>query len=119
MSESTLEMPSASWLVPFLLLLVRGQGSYGHDLTRSVADLGFGDMRPGVMYRTLHQMEQEGTVLSERDGFDCRLTRRESSIAEAGEAYLEFWADSLAEHRESMSFFLKIYPGRPCEGYNG
>ena len=82
-------MLSTSWLVPLLLLLMRERDSYGQDLTRRVADLGFGATRPGTVYRTLRQMENEGMVLSERDGIDCRLPRRKYSITE-GEDYLEF-----------------------------
>lgn len=79
---------------------------------RGVADLGFGAMSPGFMYRTLRQMEKEGMILSERDGFDCRLPRRKYSIAESGEAYLEFWANSLTEYREAIDLFLGTYAGR-------
>ncbi|MCA1715841.1 MAG: helix-turn-helix transcriptional regulator [Actinobacteria bacterium] len=111
MREDTLEMSSASLLVPFLLLLMRERDSYGQDLMRRTADLGFGTTRPGTGYRTLRQMEKEGMVLSERDGFDCRLSRRKFSIIEAGEDYLEFWASSLAEYREDMDLFLEVYAG--------
>jgi PadR family transcriptional regulator PadR len=111
MSEDTLDMLSTPWLVPFLLLLVRERDSYGQDLTRRVADLGFGATRPGTVYRTLRQIEKEGMVLSERDGIDCRLPRRKYSITEAGEDYLEFWAISLAGYREDMDLFLEVYDG--------
>lgn len=111
MSEDTLEMPSTPWLVSFLLLLVRERDSYGQDLTRRTADLGFGATRPGTVYWTLRQMENEGIVFSERDGFDCGLPLRKYSITESGEDYLEFWANSLAEYREDMDLFLEVYAG--------
>jgi len=75
MSEDTLEMPSTPCIVPFLLLLTRERGTYGQDLTRWTAALGFEATRPGTAYRTLRQMEKEGVDLSERHGFDCRLSR--------------------------------------------
>jgi hypothetical protein len=68
-------------------------------------------MRPEMVYRTLRQMEMEGIILSERDGYDCRLPRRKYSITEAGEDYLELWASSLAEYREDMDLFLDVYAG--------
>jgi PadR family transcriptional regulator, regulatory protein PadR len=111
MSEDALEMLSTPWLVPFLLLIVRERDSYGQDLAWRAADLGFGATRPGTVYRTMRQMENEGMVLSERDGFDCRLPRRKYSITESGEDYLEFWASSLAEYREDMDLFLEVYDG--------
>jgi poly-beta-hydroxybutyrate-responsive repressor len=111
MMNDTLEMLSTPWLAPFLLLLMRERDSYGQDLTRRTADLGFGATRPGTVYRILRQMENEGMVLSEHDGLDCRLPRRKYSITEAGEDYLEFWASSLAEYRENMDLFLEVYAG--------
>lgn len=119
MREDTLEMPSFPWIVPFLLLLVRERGSYGQDLTQSVADLGFGATPLGKVYRTLRRMEQEGMILSERDVFDCRLPRRRYSITELGEAYLESWAESLAEYRESMDLFLGVYAGEAVREVRG
>ena len=112
-------MLSTPWLVSFLLLLTRERDSYGQNLTRRTADLGFGTTRPGTMYQTLRQMEKEGMVLSERDGFDCRLSRRKFSITEAGEDYLEFWASSLAEYREDMDLFLEVYAGGIGYGARG
>jgi PadR family transcriptional regulator, regulatory protein PadR len=90
---------------------MRERDSYGQDLTRRTAALGFGTTRPGTMYQTLRQMEKEGMVLSERDGFDSGLPRRKYSITGSGEDYLEFWARSLAEYREDMDLFLEVYAG--------
>ena len=102
-----MEMPCASWLVPFLLLFLREQSSYGHDLTRRITDLGFGEMHPGVVHRTLRRIEQEDSVLSGRDGFDCALLQRRYAIAESVEAYLEF----RAEYRKSVDPFIRAYAG--------
>jgi DNA-binding PadR family transcriptional regulator len=68
---------------------MRERDSYGQDLTRRIADLGFGVTRSGTVYRTLRQMEKEGRILSKRDGINCRLPRRKYSITEVGEDYLE------------------------------
>lgn len=108
MREDGLEVPSVPWTAPFLLLLVREPGSCGQDLTRSVTDLGFGVTRPRTVYRTLRRLEQEGMVLSQREGTDCRLSRRRYSITELGETYLESYASSLADYRESMDLFLDV-----------
>lgn len=63
------------------------------------------------MYRNLRRTEKECTISSERDGLDCRLLRRKYSITESGEAYLEFWAKSLTEYRETIDLFLGVYAG--------
>jgi len=119
MREDTSERPYFPWVLPFLLLLVQRRGTYGQDLTRSVAQLDLGAMPPRTVYRNLRRMEQEGMVLSERDGSDCRLSRRRYSITELGEAYLESCASSLAEYREAMDLLLNNYAGEAIRGVHG
>src|SRR5215210_5187978 len=111
-----LEPTSALWLVPFLLLLMRERDSYGHELTRGIADVDFGMVRPEAMYRTLRQMEGEGMILSEGDGLDRVMPRRKYSITESGKAYVEFWANSLARYQEDIDLFLRAYAERSAQG---
>ncbi len=112
MSDKVLEAPSASWLVSFLLLCLREGDYHGQELTRRIADFGFGATHPGEMYRALRQMEKEGMVLSERDGLDGEMSRRRYSITESGEAYLEFWANSLAQYQREIDLFFRTYTER-------
>lgn len=111
MNSGALRAPEASWLVPFLLLGLRDRSSYGHELMQSMDEFGFGAIRPGAIYRVLRRMEKEGLVISERDGSDCRLSQRRYSSTGSGRAYLEFWADSLAEYQEAIDVFLMVYEG--------
>jgi PadR family transcriptional regulator PadR len=113
-NDEVLEVSSASWLVPFLLLGLRERDSYGHELMRSMSGFDFGPRRPVAVYRALQQMEKEGMVVSERDGSHGRLSRRKYSIAEPGEVYLEFWANSLLRYREEVDFFLRLYSQLPA-----
>ncbi len=114
--DGALESLSVDWIVPFLLLGLRERNSYGYELTRRIADLGFGATRLGTVYRTLRQMEKEGMVASEGDGLDSRLSRRRYSITEPGEAYLEFWAGSLAWYRKEIDLFFRLYNKEPTPG---
>ena len=115
--DGMLESTSAHWLVPFLLLLMREHDSYGHELTRRVADLDSGVMRPEAVYRALGQMEGEGMVLSKAGGLeDCGLSQHRYSITESGEAYLEFWANSLEQYQENVDLFLRAYAERLAQG---
>ena len=111
--DGALESLSVDWIVPFLLLGLQERNSYGYELTRRIDDLGFGATRLGTVYRTLRQIEKEGMVASESDGLDSRLSRRRYSITEPGEAYLEFWADSLAWYRKEIDLFFRLYNKEP------
>ena len=68
-------------------------------------------MRPEMVYRALRQMEDEGMVCSERDGFDFRILRK-YSIADSGESHLELWANSLAEYQKEVDLFFGAYANR-------
>ena len=114
MGDEMLEVSSASWLVPFLLLVLQEQDSYGYELTWSMSDFDFGPRNPLVVYRALRQMEEEGMVVSEGDGFDGRLSYRRYLITGPGKACLEFWVNSLARYREKVDLFLRLYNEQPA-----
>ena len=108
MSDGTFEMPSASWLTSFLLLDLREQDRYGHELTQRIADFGLETSRPEAMYRVLQQMEGDGMIVSEPGGSN-RLPRRTYSITEIGKTYLELWANKLAQYQEEIDLFFELY----------
>jgi PadR family transcriptional regulator PadR len=110
-SDGKFETSSTDWLVPFLLLNLRERDHYGHELTQRMADFDCGTIRPGAMYQSLRQMEKEGLIISEYDGFDSRLSWRRYSITESGESYLERWASSLVECQEKVDLFFSRYEG--------
>jgi PadR family transcriptional regulator, regulatory protein PadR len=110
MSDVVLDEPWVEWLGPFLLIgLCDEEGCYGHEPMRKMADLGIGTTHPRTMYRVLRQMEEEGMLVSEHDGLDLRTSQRRFSITESGEAYLEFWVNSLARYQKAMYLFFRTY----------
>ncbi|HKH12081.1 MAG TPA: helix-turn-helix transcriptional regulator [Rubrobacter sp.] len=107
------------WLVPFLLLCMRGGDLQGHELMGRLADSGFGAVRPGEVYRTLRRAEAEGLVFSEREHLGYLPSRRRYELTESGRAYLEFLADSLRSYREEIEIFLGAYADRSLRGASG
>ncbi|HEV2092158.1 MAG TPA: helix-turn-helix transcriptional regulator [Rubrobacter sp.] len=107
------------WLVPFLLLCMRGRDLRGQELMGRLADLGFGVVRPGEVYRTLRRAEAEGLVFSEREHLGYLLSRRRYGLTESGRAYIEFLAESLRLYREEIEVFLRAYTDRPLRGAYG
>jgi DNA-binding PadR family transcriptional regulator len=108
-NDGMLEAPSVDWMVPFLLICLRERDRYGHELARKVIDSGFEATNPEEMYRTLQQMEKEGVLVSEDDGFDRELSRHRYSITELGDACLEYLADALMQYGEEIDLFLRLY----------
>jgi PadR family transcriptional regulator PadR len=100
-----------NWLVPVVLVTLRELNSYGYDLMERAAAFGFGAMNPGTVYRTLRQMEKEGLCKSRWETSRGGPARRVYSITEAGEAYLDFWAEALEQYRRNMDVFFRLYRG--------
>ncbi len=101
-----------NWLVPVVLVTLRELNSYGYELMERAAAFGFEAMNPGTVYRTLRQMEKEGLCKSRWETSRGGPARRVYSITEAGEAYLDFWAEALEQYRHNMDVFFRLYRGR-------
>jgi PadR family transcriptional regulator, regulatory protein PadR len=106
---------SKNWLVPILLLMVRQWSSYGYELMEKMSAFGLAAMNPGTFYRTLRQMEKDGMVSSSWDTSEGGPARRVYSITDAGEAYLNYWAQSLDQYQRMMDTFFHLYTGQPTQ----
>jgi PadR family transcriptional regulator len=104
---------SKNWLVPILLLMLRQWSSYGYELMEKMSTFGLAAMNPGTFYRTLRQMEKDGMVSSNWDTSEGGPARRVYSITDVGEAYLNYWAQSLDQYQRMMDTFFRLYTGQP------
>jgi len=111
--NSANEARSKNWLVPVLLLMLRQWSSYGYELMEKISTFGLATMNPGTFYRTLRQMEKDGMVSSSWDTSEGGPARRVYSITDAGEAYLNYWAQSLDQYQRMMDTFFRLYTGQP------
>ncbi len=114
--NSANEAWSKNWLVPILLLMLRQWSSYGYELMEKMSTFGLVAMNPGTFYRTLRQMEKDGMVSSSWDTSEGGPARRMYSITDAGEAYLNYWAESLDQYQRMMDTFFRLYTGHPTPG---
>ena len=103
------EVRPRNWLVPVILLALREWNSYGYELMERAAAFGFEAMNPGTLYRTLRHMEKNGMVESTWETSKGGPARRMYSITDAGEAYLDFWAEALEQYRRNMDAFFRLY----------
>lgn len=122
MSDETLTAPAGTWLIPFLLLLLRDGVSYGDELEERLDALGVAEMRPKEVYQSLREMEWEGLVRCDREDNghgNSGISEWRCEITEVGQAYLEFWVNSLNQYRKEMDLFLSTYAGTPAKGVRG
>jgi poly-beta-hydroxybutyrate-responsive repressor len=102
-----------NWLTPVALVTLREGASYGYELMERLREFGlFEETNPGAMYRTLRRMENEGLCESEWETGEGGPPRRMYSITEAGEEYLDAWAEGCAQYRRVMDAFAEAYKGR-------
>jgi PadR family transcriptional regulator, regulatory protein PadR len=107
------------WLTPVTLVLLKEESSHGYELMERMEEEfgGFEQLNPGSVYRTLRQMENEGLCQSEWETPSAAAEggplRRMYAITEAGEAYLEAWAQACKQYQQLMDEFARVYSRRP------
>ena len=101
-------------MTPVALVVLHEESSYGYELMERLAtEFDFEQINAGTLYRTLRQMEKNGVVKSKWETSKGGPARRVYSITDAGEAYLDFWADALEQYRRNVDTFFRLYTGRP------
>ena len=115
-AEQKVEARPRRWLIPVALVLLKEESSYGYELMgRIEEEFGFEQINPGSVYRALRQMENEGLCSSV---WDLRTEeggpspRRMYAITDAGEAYLEAWAEACEKYHRLMEQFGRVYGRR-------
>jgi PadR family transcriptional regulator, regulatory protein PadR len=98
-----------NYLRPCLLLLIAEKPSYGYDLLVRLGELGLHHVDPGMLYRSLRAMEQEGLVRSSWQGSDIGPPRRTYQLSDEGQDWLHAWAGSLRETTRVIGLLLGRY----------
>jgi len=100
-------------LQPLILLILKGQDSYGYELIERISEFRFHDTPPdvGAIYRNLRTMEKEGWVKSKWETRGAGPARRIYRITPQGEEILHGWAITIRKRKEALDQFLKLYQG--------
>lgn len=98
-----------NFLRPCLLLLIGEEPAYGYDLFERLREVGFSKVDPGLLYRTLRAMEQEGLVRSNWADSEVGPPRRTYELGEEGLDWLHAWAGSLRQTERTIGLFLGRY----------
>lgn len=98
------------FMQPWLLLLLLQKPSHGYELMERLSqgeDTPNAD--PGLLYRTLRQLEEEGLVHSSWDTEGSGPARRLYKVTPEGVEYLHAWAVNICRTRERLDRFLAEY----------
>ncbi|MBM7704797.1 poly-beta-hydroxybutyrate-responsive repressor [Metabacillus iocasae] len=107
--EKAISGTPKNFMIPFLLLSLRGWNLHGYKLIQQLMNYGFTSVDQGNVYRTLRQLEKDNLIKSEWDTSSDGPARRIYSLTDAGEQYLQLWANSLEQYQNMLNSFFKIY----------
>ena len=112
--DPKIEARPRNWLTPVILVVLKEETSYGYEIMeRLEEEFGFEQINPGSVYRTLRQMENEGICESEWEfSTEGGPARRMYYITEAGEEYLDAWADACKQYQQVIDSFSQVYRSR-------
>lgn len=99
------------YVQPSLLMALLNGPSYGYELIQTITDYGFlrGDAPPGMVYRHLRQMDEEGMVESKWDAEGDGPAKRVYSITPEGSEILDAWVMHMARQRDRLDSFIRRY----------
>lgn len=104
------------FLQPCLLLLLFRRKAHGYELIEELQKLWFEgeNLDPGLVYRTLRRLEEDGFVSSEWVTEGPGPARRVYALTEEGRAILHSWAKYIKAQIPRLQSFLARY--RELEG---
>jgi PadR family transcriptional regulator PadR len=99
------------YIQPSILLGLLLGASYGYELIQNIQRFGFveGQAPPGMIYRHLRQLEQDGLVSSKWETEGTGPAKRMYNITEEGKAVLAIWIDYMKKQAENLKSFVNYY----------
>ena len=91
------------------LVILRYESSLGYELMERLEEFGFEQIDPEALYLTLRQMENEGLCKSKWETPGGGPARRTYAVTEAGEEYLDAWAEGCKRYQNVMDCFYRAY----------
>jgi poly-beta-hydroxybutyrate-responsive repressor len=99
------------YVQPSILLGLNLKPSYGYELIHSIQEFGFveGQAPPGMIYRHLRQLEEDGLVHSEWETEGTGPAKRMYRLTPEGEEVLAIWIVYLERQVENLQSFIRRY----------
>ena len=99
------------YVQPSVLMALMEGGTYGYELMGRLSEFGFmrGDASPGMVYRHLRQMEEDGLVKSQWEAEGAGPAKRMYTITDTGREALEGWVVFMERQAETLQAFVARY----------
>jgi len=105
------------YMQPSILLGLYLNPSYGYEIIQNIQEFGFveGQAPPGMIYRHLHQLEEDGLVSAEWVTEGSGPAKRMYQLTEDGRQMLAMWIDYMEKQARTLDAFARRYRER-CGG---
>lgn len=99
------------FLEPCLLLLLKQKAAHGYELIEKIHQLDFllAKPDPGVVYRHLRRLEEEGLISSTWDTEGSGPAKKVYNIAKEADDYLRAWAEHIGATKAMLEGFLEMF----------
>jgi len=99
------------YMQPSILMALLAGESHGYGLLQHIGEYGFlkGDAPPGMIYRHLRQMEEEGLVSSQWNAAGSGPAKRVYAITPEGREVLDAWAGYMERQARALLAFVERY----------
>jgi PadR family transcriptional regulator len=94
-----------------ILMALKIRSSYGYELIKGISQFGFveGQAPPGMIYRHLRDLEENGLVSSEWQTQGAGPAKRVYYLTPEGSEVLDFWIEYMKSQVEKLLNFIEIY----------
>ncbi len=99
------------YMQPSILMSLLLKPSYGYEIIQEIQSFGFveGQAPPGMIYRHLRRLEEEGLVLSEWETEGSGPAKRVYRLTPDGEEVLGFWIGYMEQQAGKITNFVEQY----------
>jgi len=99
------------YIQPSILLALKSKPSYGYELIHEISRFGFveGQAPPGMIYRHLRDLEENGLVASEWETDGTGPAKRVYQLTPEGSGVLDVWIAYMKNQMDKLFNFIEIY----------
>lgn len=99
------------YIQPSILLALYLDSAYGYQLIQNIQQFGFveGMAPPGMIYRHLRQLEEDGFVSSQWQTEEAGPAKRIYQLTDEGREMLSVWVDYMEKQAERLGSFVKKF----------
>jgi len=99
------------YIQPSILMALKSKPSYGYELINEISQFGFveGQAPPGMIYRHLRGLEENGLVSSDWETDGTGPAKRVYQLTWEGHEVLDFWITYMGKQAEKLLNFIERY----------